>query len=195
MNIAEEFEHKGLKVEIIYDEDAQNPRSKDYSDNLDVMVCFLSRYNLGDKGHGYKQSDFNSWEELKEQIIKDHNPVVIKPLYLYDHSGITISTSPFSCPWDSGQVGWIFVSRKAALENWGKSNKTSNKSLEARVNKYINASVKEYDDYLRGEVFGYSVKKDEEELDSCWGFIGREYCIEEAKNIAEHYAEKEQIVA
>lgn len=190
MNIAEKFEHKGLAVEIIYDEDAQNPRDKDWADNLDTMVCFHGRYNLGDEGHGYKQEDYNSWDELKTQIIKDHKPVVIKPLYLYDHSGITISTSPFSCPWDSGQVGFVFISRKAALDNWSKSKKTSNKSLEARVEKYINASVDEYDKYLRGEVFGYSVKKGEEELDSCWGFIGREYCIEEAKSIAEHCAEK-----
>ena len=188
MNIAETFEHKGLTVEIIYDEDAQNPRDKDWADNLDTMVCFHGKYNLGDEGHGYKHQDFN---ELEAQIIKDHNPVVIKPLYLYDHSGITIATTPFSCRWDSGQVGFIFISRKAALDNWSKNKKTSNKSLVPRVNKYINASVKEYDDYLRGECFGYSVKKGEEELDSCWGFIGREYCIEEAKSIADHYAEKE----
>ena len=145
MNIAETIEHKGYTIEIMYDEDAQNPRDKDF-DNLDTMVCFHKRYSLGDSEHGYKKEDFNSWDELEAQIIKDHNPVVINPLYLYDHSGITISISPFSCPWDSGQIGWIFVSRKAALDNWQKNNKTSNKSLEAKVNRYINATVEEYED-------------------------------------------------
>ena len=40
-------------------------------------------------------------------LVRATDKYVILPLYLYDHSGITISTGPFSCPWDSGQVGWI----------------------------------------------------------------------------------------
>jgi hypothetical protein len=47
----------------------------------------------------------NELLELTEQI----QGLVILPLYLYDHGGITISCSPFSCPWDSGQVGWIYA--------------------------------------------------------------------------------------
>ncbi len=34
---------------------------------------------------------------------------VILPLDLYDHSGITMNTTGFHCPWDSGQVGYIYV--------------------------------------------------------------------------------------
>lgn len=42
-------------------------------------------------------------------LVRATGQYVILPLYLYDHSGITISTGPFSCPWDSGQVGWIYA--------------------------------------------------------------------------------------
>lgn len=42
-------------------------------------------------------------------LVRATDKYVILPLYLYDHSGITISTVPFSCPWDSGQVGWIYA--------------------------------------------------------------------------------------
>ena len=42
-------------------------------------------------------------------LVRATDKYVILPLYLYDHSGITISTGPFSCPWDSGQVGWIYA--------------------------------------------------------------------------------------
>ena len=44
---------------------------------------------------------------LKEEgiTIKD---IIVLPVYLYDHSGISLSTAPFSCSWDSGQVGYIY---------------------------------------------------------------------------------------
>lgn len=49
------------KLKIIQDEYPENLRSLSFTDcNLGVMVCFHSRYNLGDE-HNYKQEDFNSW--------------------------------------------------------------------------------------------------------------------------------------
>ena len=30
-----------------------------------------------------------------------------------------MSTGPFSCPWDSGQVGFIYVEKKKVKEEWG----------------------------------------------------------------------------
>jgi hypothetical protein len=53
------------------------------------------------------EAAFDKWVEDK---------VCIKDLYLYDHSGITISTSPFSCGWDSGQVGFIYLTRQKCEE-------------------------------------------------------------------------------
>lgn len=184
MNVIESFEVNDKIVKIYIDENPINPRADGFSDLLDTMVCFNSKYSLGDK-HNYKKDDFNSWDELEEQIVKDHNPVVIKRLYLYNHSGITISTSPFSCRWDSGQVGFVFISRKQALENW--SAKKVTKALKDKVEKYIEASVKEYDQYLIGDCYGYNIEdKDGEELESCWGFYGLDYVREEAKSIAEN---------
>src|SRR5690554_4898572 len=104
----------GYKLFIEHDDDPMNPRTE--WDNLCTMVCFHNRYSLGDEDHGYSSKDFNSWEELAGQIVKDHDPSVMQPLYLYDHSGISISTGEFVCRWDSGQVGFIFVGRKKARE-------------------------------------------------------------------------------
>ena len=39
--------------------------------------------------------------------------------FIYDHSGITMNTTGFSCPWDSGQVGWIYCSKKRFLSETG----------------------------------------------------------------------------
>lgn len=161
-----EEEYKGYTIKIFQDTDPLNPRT-DW-DHCDTMVCFHRRYNLGDK-HDWKDS-FNSWQELAEQIEKDFKPVVMLPLYLYDHSGITISTGPFSCPWDSGQVGFIFMSREEALKNW--SRKRVTKKLQDRIEKFLESSVKEYDDYLTGNVYGFEITKDGEDIESCWGFFG-----------------------
>jgi hypothetical protein len=67
----------------------------------------------------------SSWEAMNE-ILGGHvaslvdavmvpNYVVL-PVYIYDHSGITLNTTGFSCPWDSGQVGWIVCDLDKARE-------------------------------------------------------------------------------
>lgn len=36
-----------------------------------------------------------------------------------DHSGLAMQTTSFNDPWDSGQVGWIYVSKEDALKEFG----------------------------------------------------------------------------
>ena len=47
-----------------------------------------------------------------------YNDNVVLPVYMYDHSGITINTTGFSCPWDSGMVGIIYVSKEKIREKF-----------------------------------------------------------------------------
>jgi hypothetical protein len=158
------------------------------------MICFHNRYDLGDK-HDYRSNDYNGWDELKEQIEKDHNVGVILPLYLYDHSGITISTSSFSCQWDSGQVGWTFCTKEEMDSNWIE---LSGQDKEERSEVLLKGEVETYDQYLRGDVYGYRVFKvengEEEELDSCWGFYGEQECMNEGVSIMEYYISQEEVV-
>ena len=160
----------GNTVEIYQDDNPESPREWN---NCETMICFHRRYHLGDE-HDYNSQYFNSWEEFENQLIKDYDPAVILPLYLYDHSGITISTSPFSCPWDSGQVGFILMSKKAAKENWNW--KCITKNRKEQIENYLLAQVKTYNQYLRGDVYGFQVKdKEGKDLDSCWGFYGSDW--------------------
>ena len=108
----------------------------------------------------------------------------ILPLYLYDHSGITMRTGPFSCPWDSGQVGWIYITHEQAKKEFGWK-KLTKKRLKL-VEKYLKGEVETYDDFLTGNVYFFNIEdKDGEHLDSCGGFYGYEYCLQEAKGVAE----------
>lgn len=158
----------GKKLEI-FQTDTESPREWD---NLGKMVCFHSNYMLGDE-HDYSKEDFNSWEELKDAIIEKENPLAILPLYLYDHSGITMNTTGFSCGWDSGQVGWIYVTKKQ-LEIIGThmiDDETYPEFVE-RLEKMLVNEVKTYDQYITGDVYGFHLKEDDEIIDSCHGFYG-----------------------
>lgn len=154
---------------IFRDEHPENPR-EDLA-GFGTMACFHRRYTLGDKAHGIKAEDYRGWDEMEQAILRRNPGALILPLYLYDHSGITMRTVPFSCPWDSGQVGFIFATREKVLRTWGAKRMTErirNLALEA-----LRSEVEEYDAYLTGDVYGYIVEdQDGEELDSCWGFIG-----------------------
>ena len=78
---------KKYKLEISQDSNPGSPREW-Y--NLGTMVCFHRRYDLGDE-NDYCSSNYDGWDEMKEDIIEKENVHTILPLYLYDHSGITIS--------------------------------------------------------------------------------------------------------
>jgi hypothetical protein len=126
--------------------------------------------------------------EMIQSTIEKH--YITLPLYLYDHSGITMSTSPFSCPWDSGQVGIIYISKAKALVEYGWKRLT--KSNRAKIISYLVSEVEVYDQYLTGDCYGYHVHKLDEDgeiedesdiLDSCWGFFGHDW---EENGLFEH---------
>lgn len=179
-----------------HDESPDSPRNWD---NFGTMICFHNRYDLGDK-HEYNSKDYQGWNDLKEQIEKDYNVGVILPLYLYDHSGITISTSPFGCQWDSGQIGWVFCTKEEMDSNWIE---LSGQDKEERSEVLLKGEVETYDQYLTGDVYGYKVFKvdtcdkghtHEEELDSCWGYYGEDECMNEGVSVMEYYISQEEVV-
>jgi len=183
MDAIETFNVDDKVVEIYQDEDPSNPRDSEYQDNCDMFICFHRRYNLGDK-HNYRFEDYSGWDEMEDQIIKDLDPIEIRRLYLYDHSGLTIADHPFDCPWDSGQIGFALITKKSAREEY-KVKRISPK-IKKWAKEYLDATIKEYDNYLTGSVYGYIIKdQDDNQLDSCWGFNGEiEYVKEEATNTA-----------
>lgn len=172
-NVITEKKVGEFTIKTFYDSDPENPR---HWDNLGTMVCFHKRYNLGDE-HNYKHNDYSGWDEMKKDIIKNENVGVILPLYLYDHSGITMNTTGFSCGWDSGQVGFIYVSKKKMLEEYG--GKIVTKKLKERIKGYLENEVKTYDKYLTGDVYRVEVFKNGEEVHSCFGFYSEEEAIQD----------------
>jgi hypothetical protein len=188
-----------MLLRIVDDKDPRNPREWDH---VGTMVCWHGRYDLGDE-HSYSEPkdflltlalgkdadqreaerqeahdnemdydpDDMSTEQLLNIINENH---VILPLYLYDHSGITISTTSFLDQWDSGQVGWVYVNKETALAQYGNITK---KNWRKVTKQRIDDEVQTYDDYLTGSVLGYQLYKIEnneatEMVDSNAGYYG-----------------------
>lgn len=110
--------------------------------------------------------------------------VTMQPLFLYDHSGITMSTGAFSCPWDSGQVGIGVVVHQdldwIAEDEW-----------EVKAAEIIEGAVTEYDSYLTGQVYGYVVESENGDHESCWGYFDQKDCEGQLKAVAEHMVKSE----
>lgn len=162
--------YKNHTVKITFDPDPINPR-KDY-DHFGTILCPNTRkYNLSDRK--------TCLEEI-ENITNNPQWNIFLPVYLYDHGGITISTSPFSCPWDSGQVGIIYATSEDIQKEFG----ITPDSIE-RAKKLLESEILEFDQYLRGECYCYEITdKDGDQIESCCGFLGPiEYVESEAKRV------------
>lgn len=86
-------------------------------------------------GHGW------SCDRVRESVPECF---VSLPLFLIDHSGLSISVGSFGCTWDSGQVG-IALARVADFPS-------AEDALRA-----IRGEVETYDRYLRGECYAWEL--------------------------------------
>jgi flagellar basal body-associated protein FliL len=111
-------------------------------------------------------------------------------VYLYDHSGLTMNTKGFNCPWDSGQVGWIYASHEQVKAEYGAVTPENLKKAES----ILESEVKLYDYYLTNQCYGFQLFEGDVETDSCWGFYGeirdvqdavKEYLPDECQDIVE----------
>ncbi len=188
MQSIEQIELDGGLLGLIYiDENAENPR--EMWDNLGTMCCFHKRYDLGDKKEIVANSDnYDGWDSVERAIKRAAGDCIILPVYLLDHSGITISTRDFRDSWDSGQVGFIYVSKEKIRKEYGWKNITTKR--KERIENYLRSEVETYDMYITGQVYGYVIEAGEECLDSCWGHYGLDYCIEQMKESAKHFIEE-----
>lgn len=186
--------------------------NSEYRDVLSVTMWDVRdslRANIEDIRRGYYSRDRlfrDDWPMYREAVavFNEHASLteyvralfvehyVALPVYLFDHGSISMNCGGFSCPWDSGQVGYIYASRDKAREEWGtpaNPDETEEEFWERRMRQ----EVETYSQYLEGDVYGFVLEKargyiqttlfedgeveegeglEWEEVDSCWGFFG-----------------------
>lgn len=161
----------GLLLSIYVDDDAESPLT---DSDAGRAYCWHRRYNLGH----YDLNPFQSPQDLLRELYEEFHRrstsglekagVLMMPLYLYDHSGITMSTSPYSCPWDSGQVGWWVLKPAEISAEWDGD--------RAKAREYVNGVIETYAAYLEGECYRFRTEDAfGETVDSCGGFIGSDH--------------------
>lgn len=190
------IKYKGCTIKLYQDEDPGNPRE---DDNVGEILYTSTRYNLGDR----------QVEAEEIRAITERQDVVWLPVYAYIHSGTRLNTTGFSCPWDSGQCGIIWCTKKNAVYEWGK--KLFTKVAQQKAEKYLRGEIETFNAFLAGDVIGYRTEgpaqfdedgdeiEEGEDIDSCWGFYPEDtekyserykYAIGEAKSSIDHWLEK-----
>jgi len=155
--------------------------------NIGVIAYRHRRYILGEEKiddpidfllnlYGIEATNMPYTNETLEKLMGQASKYgyVLLPVYLFDHSGITISTTPFSCPWDSGQVGFIYTNLKRVRDITGHKWQRWSEKRREKAREWLRGEIKTFDQYLRGDVYGFIIEEDGEEIDSCWGFYGED---------------------
>lgn len=196
---------------VEYDDYAESPREWD---NICTMVCWHRRYDLGDYHNYYDAYEFlrclcydvlgidedvtsgKGMEEMLRMLI-DSNKIIIKAINMYEHSGITVSTSnayPYNDQWDAGCIGFIYVTKEKIFKDgcslrvkdengnyilvehkhYGKPSTYSHKTIPANEENWkeiadniIEDEMEIYDKYVRGEVYRYRLEQKVKTQDLC----------------------------
>ena len=131
---------------VFCDENAENPARLDY--HLSEI------YGFGDVNKNrFTRHDCRDIEELIGDIGKDRI-IYLTELYMYQHSGIAVSITPFSCKWDSGVAGYVIVTSNRFKECFDRDFTESKEDFDT-IKENVKSEVEEVSNYLNGEVYQY----------------------------------------
>ena len=180
-----------LRGEVSYDTDCPGDIEWLHSEEcLYNLAVFHSHYNIGNVTGGLDYYDFIA------ELVSEYNPAAAErwveseqtsvhkaklwahlnvwyitvPVFMYEHSGISISTTPFSCSWDSGSVGFGYVSKEKIRTEFQITRITPTRYREA-VNG-LTAQVEYFDNIIQGNCYQWAVEVDGEGVESCAGYVG-----------------------
>lgn len=189
-----------FSISIMHDQDCPSPLENDEGVFITSNKAARERFGntpLDHEAHrriGRRIRMFNDPSEQLAEALRTEDdedglseePLIGLPVFAYQHSGVALSTRSWQgrahhAEWDSGQSGFIYITAKTALE-WMGGKRLTKRKLE-QVYKNLAGMVEEYGRWLNGDCFGYVVTEEGEakEVDACWGFIGMDYVLGEAR--------------
>ena len=158
---------------LTYDEGCPGP-----GDHMLGKIYYMksSRYLLGTEAVSR-----DSLRGIEENIASGE--LVGLPVYAYIHGNTQLSTTPFSCSFDSGLAGFIACNREDITSWFGEHHcKSTEEVLDILRNE-----VEEFSKFLQGDVYNITIYVDGKEEETIGGFYGFDYAVEEAKVVAEGF--------
>lgn len=158
----------GRKFHLVIEQDefSQDPREWD---NLGTMLCCNRYHQLGDcnsnreteeqlaelcRKYGRTDEEIDNMLFNEEvQFLLEQEDICGLPLYITDHSGISMQTYRV-CTWDSSFVGLIFVDKQTFF---AETCRKDDCDWKAEVKKILEAEIKTYSQFLEGDVQQYTL--------------------------------------
>lgn len=157
---------KNRTLNLIQDSESHDhPRTS--CENLGTIINWHTRFNLGDENINPKE-----YTSLNDIISKNTSKDdICLPLFLYNHSSLSLSTKPFNCRFDSSQIGIIKVSKTKIRKEY--SCKKVTKKIKEKVIEVLKNEILYFDKYLKGEFYILEILDNNKEIEeSCAGFVG-----------------------
>lgn len=182
---------KKYNVEVFYDSDFDYSYIFDNMEEMGIEIHHNSNYLLGSNNfrgdsvdyllglmdftdnqieYLYRKFDTLYCNDCLEYLLNRLESKAILPVYVYEHSGSAISTTPFGCRWDSGQIGFIYIADKEKFKKaFGLKKMNNQKALEV-----MDSFISEINEIWQGSVYKFVIEDSEsgEYIDSCGGFFG-----------------------
>lgn len=183
--------YRDVEINIEYDEYPENPR--DFDCNVANFALYHNRYSLPCETP-IKSTAYSSWSELQKALIKEHDAAFIQPVWMYDHSSLSFHIGynrpyPFNDQWDSGMVGFAFITREMITNVYGWKRIT--RKRYAQLLECVQQEINVYQLYASGQVYGYDIPNYDE---SCYGFFGYDTALESAKYDIDYHLDRKNVI-
>lgn len=187
--------NKEYKLIIQNDVDAENPR---YYSNIWTFIMQHKWYNMWDiefENHwnsfeedfayhiayeyNFEWNDYSSDYGLTDKELKTINKwidenIIYEKVYMYDHSWVAISTTPFHCSYDSWQI-WYIYALKSKAEKEFINNEWKN--LEDKLREVLKWEIEILNKYLQWDMYEFKIfsrdtlEKDWKKFHTNWEFL------------------------
>lgn len=160
----ETLEKAGYTARLCQDEDPMSPKEWN---TFGTLVTWHRNYTFQEDGAKTFGKSASFLETAKREDY------VYIPVSMIDHSGISLyeGTGTHACDpggWDSGQVGFMYVTKEKARKEYGRQYMKKSLSM-------LRCELKTWNQYVTGDVYCYAIEDaGGEVIDSCGGFYGFE---------------------
>lgn len=149
------------------DSSAENPRTWD---NVATIHVWWGNYNIGDEKPEWSHNPCEILSKLYHDIsgkcsrgeiariitkINETNLALIFPVYVYEHSGITLGLSDYGDKWDSGLAGYVYITKEKAFSEFSEC---TDDNWKEKAKDCINAEIETLRDYVEGNVYWYRLE-------------------------------------